>query len=175
MQERQQAQRASERGAEYDVLTAQVAVAEAEEQLLAAKLARMRLSRDARKVIVLSSVYKQTQLTHEASAGCGSCSSGLALLTEFYAAGAWAAPSPSSQSRSVVPRAAWFESASCDPKNDEAPLGQLIEIGARARTAQPPAAANFSIVAKPAQASLAHMLLTHPAAIAGCQSRSAAT
>jgi len=50
LQERQQAQRASERGAEYDVLAAEVAVAEAEERLLAAKLARLRLSSDARKV-----------------------------------------------------------------------------------------------------------------------------
>ena len=50
VQERQQAQRASERGADCDVLAAEVAVAEAEEQVLAAKLARLRLSRDARKV-----------------------------------------------------------------------------------------------------------------------------
>ena len=49
-QERQQAQRASERGAQCDVLSAEVAVAEAEEQLLAVKLARLQLSRDARKV-----------------------------------------------------------------------------------------------------------------------------
>ncbi len=51
LQERQQAQRASERGAEYDVLAAEVAVAEAEERLLSAKLARLRLSSDARKVM----------------------------------------------------------------------------------------------------------------------------
>ena len=49
-QERQQARRASERGGEYDVLSAEVAVAEAEEQLLAARLAQLRFSRDARKV-----------------------------------------------------------------------------------------------------------------------------
>jgi hypothetical protein len=49
-QERQQAQRASERGAEFDVLSAEVAVAEAEEQLLAARLARLKFSREAAKV-----------------------------------------------------------------------------------------------------------------------------